>query len=203
MSSHHFVREDQEPAVFIIDPVKEDILLQLLEWSPKVIVVQEAVELIISLGIKIDAVLCTKELRDNFRNILGFQMPVEIISVEEDNPDWIRQGISFLAEQDCKAVHIIGEVPEALRNWLAETALPTIVIWDTDYKWICCHTGQFSKWVTKGSTFILAEKEHAIIHTDSHIRQHKKQDILVINLLTEGMITFSVDHPFWLGEHID
>ena len=46
MSSHHFVKEQQEPAVFILDVegISFDTVAPLLEWSPTLLVVQEAVE---------------------------------------------------------------------------------------------------------------------------------------------------------------
>ena len=56
MSSHHFVKEKQEPALIIadLDGFDEEYLGQLLEWSPTVLVPSHLVEKVISLGIKID-----------------------------------------------------------------------------------------------------------------------------------------------------
>lgn len=60
MSSHHIVREKQEPALFILglNDFDEEHLGQLLEWSPTVIVVQNMYEKIASMGIKVDVVIC-------------------------------------------------------------------------------------------------------------------------------------------------
>lgn len=203
MSSHHFVREDQEPALFITGSVNQKILLQLLEWSPKVIVVQEAVELIVSLGVKIDVVLCEAEVYDHFQAILSFQMPIQFILVDDSSTGYIQQGLSFLKEQNHKAVHLLGETSSEEMAQMAKLAPFDIVIWSNDRKWSCCRSGQFSKWVTGGSVFILDKDEDVAIHTGVDLSRHETQDHNAIKLLADGMITFQKNGLFWLGEHID
>ena len=59
MSSHHIVREKQEPALIIAngEACSFDLLGQLLEWSPFVVVLDQAIHRVIELGIKIDVLL--------------------------------------------------------------------------------------------------------------------------------------------------
>jgi thiamine pyrophosphokinase len=59
MSSHHIVRDDQEPALIIANGAEcsNELLGQLLEWSPLVIVLDSAIERAIKLEIKIDVLL--------------------------------------------------------------------------------------------------------------------------------------------------
>lgn len=59
MSSHHTVLEDQEPALFIMDAsaVPFAQIQDLLEWSPTVIVSEEALSEVLNWGIKIDVVI--------------------------------------------------------------------------------------------------------------------------------------------------
>lgn len=56
MSSHHIIRDKQEPALIIAngEACSIEILEQLLEWSPTVIVLDGALERVIELGIKVD-----------------------------------------------------------------------------------------------------------------------------------------------------
>ena len=58
MSSHHIVKEKQEPALYIYSfgEFDEEALGQLLEWSPTVIVQDTEFEKIYSLGIKADII---------------------------------------------------------------------------------------------------------------------------------------------------
>ena len=59
MSSHHIVRDDQEPALIIANGLacNTELLGQLLEWSPLVIVLDAAIERVLDLGIKVDVLL--------------------------------------------------------------------------------------------------------------------------------------------------
>ncbi|WP_442794508.1 thiamine pyrophosphokinase [Pelobium manganitolerans] len=59
MSSHHIVREKQEPALLILDLDGFDAenLGQLLEWSPVIIVPLSLYEKLWSMGIKVDVIL--------------------------------------------------------------------------------------------------------------------------------------------------
>ncbi|VTP86121.1 hypothetical protein [Sphingobacterium daejeonense] len=72
MSSHHIVRENQEPALFIANPdcLADDYLNQLLEWSPTIITLSEHYDLLKSREIKVDVVLDNqgidiKEIEEN------------------------------------------------------------------------------------------------------------------------------------------
>ena len=54
MSSHHIIRDKQEPALIIAngEECSMDLLEQLLEWSPTVVVLDGAIQRVIDLGIK-------------------------------------------------------------------------------------------------------------------------------------------------------
>ena len=59
MSSHHIVRDTQEPALIIAngEACSRELLDQLLEWNPVVMVLDGALPRVLELGIKIDIVL--------------------------------------------------------------------------------------------------------------------------------------------------
>ena len=59
MSSHHIVREGQEPALIIANgqACSMDLLNQLLEWSPFIVVLDGALSRVLELGIKFDVAL--------------------------------------------------------------------------------------------------------------------------------------------------
>ena len=56
MSSHHIVKEGQEPALIIAngESCSTELLGQLLEWSPFVVVLDGAINRVLDLGIKVD-----------------------------------------------------------------------------------------------------------------------------------------------------
>ena len=57
MSSHHIVRDDQEPALIIANGMEcsESLLNQLMEWSPFVLVLDGAIHRVLEKQIKFDA----------------------------------------------------------------------------------------------------------------------------------------------------
>ncbi|MBD3725125.1 MAG: thiamine diphosphokinase, partial [Flavobacteriaceae bacterium] len=59
MSSHHIVRDDQEPALIIANGAacSKELMGQLLEWSPFVVVLDSAIDRVLNLGIKVDVLL--------------------------------------------------------------------------------------------------------------------------------------------------
>lgn len=63
MSSHHIVREKQEPALLVlgVDNFSEELLGQLLEWSPTVITTPHTAEKLDTFGIKVDWVITDGE----------------------------------------------------------------------------------------------------------------------------------------------
>ena len=81
MSSHHIVRDDQEPALIIANGAScsEELLGQLLEWSPYVIVLDSAVTRAIQLGIKIDVILGDFDRNFDPYFYTNEQFPLEII----------------------------------------------------------------------------------------------------------------------------
>ena len=82
MSSHHIVREKQEPALIIAngEACSEDLLGQLLEWSPFVLVLDGAIDRVLNRGIKIDVLFGDFDHLDiDLEDLKSSQFPIEII----------------------------------------------------------------------------------------------------------------------------
>lgn len=79
MSSHHIVREKQEPALLVLglNNFPDEQFGQLLEWSPTVITTQQTAEKLNSYGIKIDWIIT------NGKNEV-LQSDVKLIPLGED-----------------------------------------------------------------------------------------------------------------------
>ena len=80
MSSHHFVKEGQEPALFILDNIAFRYAESLLEWVPLVMVADSVLESVLQWGIKIDVVLQSKYSIEFIEDLIKDQGPVETIS---------------------------------------------------------------------------------------------------------------------------
>jgi len=102
MSSHHIIREKQEPALLIAELGAFDLenLGQLLEWSPTVIVLKNAVEKVDSLGLKIDVIIDNEEENPLIQEHTKF--------IKATNNQLLDTAFLFLQEEGYSAVNVIA-----------------------------------------------------------------------------------------------
>ena len=98
MSSHHIVKDKQEPALIIAngEDCSYDLLSQLLEWSPTVLVLDGAITRVLELGIKVDIVLGDFDSAKNIEELLIDQQPIKIIHTPDQNKTDLEKGIEHL-----------------------------------------------------------------------------------------------------------
>ncbi|MEX8547738.1 MAG: thiamine diphosphokinase [Mucilaginibacter sp.] len=142
MSSHHIVREKQEPALLILDLAgfDEEHLGQLLEWSPTVLVNDASAEKLQSLGIKFDVLLSETEnptLQEHLR----------VLPIQENA---LKTGLQFLVVEKYPAVNIITD-KRSIANFLVFADQITLVIFSNNQKIYPVGSG-FSKWKAAGET---------------------------------------------------
>ncbi|GAB2701450.1 thiamine diphosphokinase [Mucilaginibacter koreensis] len=101
MSSHHIVREKQEPALLILSLTGFDTehLGQLLEWSPTLIAAAPVADDLLAADIHIDYLLT-----DN-ADTPPAQPGLQIITAAPD--DFLKAGLNFLIEKGYPAVNLI------------------------------------------------------------------------------------------------
>jgi thiamine pyrophosphokinase len=101
MSSHHIVRENQEPALLIEDLflIDEEDLGQLLEWSPTIVVEAGTIDLLDARGYKFDIVFTKNSISDSQENL-------KVISYDDA---FLRTAIEYLIANHYKAVNILTD----------------------------------------------------------------------------------------------
>ncbi len=109
MSSHHIVRDDQEPALIIANGASCNIELlgQLLEWSPLVIVLDSAIERVVELGIKVDVLLGDFDRGFDANYYKETQFPLEIIHTPDQNKTDLEKAFDYLIERKMPAVNVV------------------------------------------------------------------------------------------------
>lgn len=109
MSSHHIVRDDQEPALIIANGAacSEELLGQLLEWSPLVVVLDSAIERVISLGIKVDVLLGDFDRGFDPQDFIQSQHPIEIIHTPDQEKTDLEKAFDYLIERKIPAVNVV------------------------------------------------------------------------------------------------
>lgn len=109
MSSHHIVRDDQEPALIIANGAEcsKELMGQLLEWSPLVIVLDNAIERVIELGIKVDVLLGDFDEGFNAEKYKEMQYPLEIVySLDQEKTD-LEKAFDYLIDRKIPAANVI------------------------------------------------------------------------------------------------
>jgi thiamine pyrophosphokinase len=149
MSSHHIVREKQEPALLLLNlsGFNEEYLGQILEWSPTILVPLHLFEKVVSLGIKIDAVLAQED-----PNLLYFQEHVKVISCDEDVLDC---ALKYLVAEGFPAVNVVNNHFKA-NEYQFYTDLIDLVIFNGSQKIFPIKSG-FSKWKPAGENIFVLQ----------------------------------------------
>ena len=109
MSSHHIVRDDQEPALIIANGAACNIELlgQLLEWSPLVIVLDSAMERVLDLGIKVDVLLGDFDRGFDPEYYKEKQFPLEIVHTPDQVKTDLEKAFDYLVERNIPAVNVV------------------------------------------------------------------------------------------------
>lgn len=159
MSSHHIIREKQEPALLIAngEACSEELIGQLLEWSPTVVVLDSAIWRVFGLGIKVDVLLGDFDRDLDLDSIRAQQYPLDIVHAPDQNKTDLDKGIEYLIEQGYPAVNIIWATGRRADHTL--TNMTNIVrykdqiriVMIDDHSKIFPLVGRFEKWYEAGT----------------------------------------------------
>jgi len=159
MSSHHIVKEKQEPALIIAngEACSEELLGQLLEWSPFIVVLDRAIYRVLELGIKIDVWMGDFDEDHDFDSIRSRQDPLEIINTPDQDKTDLEKAIDFLIERDFPAANIVWATGRRadhsitnITNLVRYKKQIRLVLYD-DFSKIFPLTGTYEKWYVAGT----------------------------------------------------
>lgn len=163
MSSHHIVRDDQEPALIIANGAACDpeLLGQLLEWSPLVVVLDSAIERVIELGIKVDVLLGDFDRGFDPEIYKTSQFPIEIVHAPDQDKTDLEKAFDYLIERKIPAANVVWATGRRadhtitnLTNIVRYRNLLKIVILD-DHSKIFLLPSKFEKWYTANTPISL------------------------------------------------
>jgi thiamine pyrophosphokinase len=190
MSSHHIVRENQEPALVILDAhaIPFEKVQELLEWMPTIIVLHSQIETVMGWGIKIDVVLVPASEEAVWVDRTKEQQPIEIVSFRS-NESAIDNVISFLKSKNIPAV-----------NWLVSDTETLLMLSDfkgdtevfiNNIRWSRVKSGRFEKWLPKGTVLHCFPKDACSEFFNSRFSIEKN-----------GVVGLNAGKLFWVGEEI-
>lgn len=141
MSSHHVIREKQEPALLVLgmNNFSDEHLGQLLEWSPTVMVTPLMGEKLNAYGIKIDWVVADEDIGT-------IQSDVKILPVDNEAP--LLSALKFLTDNGYPAVNVVTDELD-IKDYLPFADKINLVIFYDNQK-IYPVTSGFSKWKPAG-----------------------------------------------------
>lgn len=208
MSSHHVVRDQQEPALLILDPevINRDILKGLLEWNPTVIVIEDSWQEINDNGIKADVILLkAPRPAETFKGEPGRQAPVKILRYSTDNPAII-VALNSLVVQNYLSVNIVAA--ESTQNELKPLLSPFfhqlhITFYHQNFKSYFVPGGKFEKWARKKQQFLMLDWQVSKKIRSEGLIQNQQASHLSFTAIDHGKIIIDAYHlPFWLTEEL-
>ena len=163
MSSHHIVRDDQEPALIIANGAScsFELLGQLLEWSPIVVVLDNAIDRVLQLDIKVDVLLGDFDDDFNPQIYKEKQFPLEIVHTPDQNKTDLEKAFEYLIEKGHKAVNVVWATGKRADHTISNITnivrfrnTLKIVILD-DHSKIFLLPNKFEKWYPKNTPISL------------------------------------------------
>ncbi len=163
MSSHHIVRDDQEPALIIANGASchDELLGQLLEWSPLVIVLDSAIERVVARNIKVDVLLGDFDRGFNPEEFVKSQYPIEIIHAPDQDKTDLEKAFEYLIQRKIPAANVIWATGKRadhtmsnLTNMVRYRNNLKVVIHD-DHSKIFLLPRYFQKWYPAGTIISL------------------------------------------------
>jgi thiamine pyrophosphokinase len=163
MSSHHIIRDAQEPALIIAngEACSFELMGELLEWSPLVIVLDSAINRVLELGIKVDVLLGDFDRDFDAEKIRQEQYPIEIVHTPDQNKTDLEKAFDYLIEKGFPAANVIWATGRRADHTITNITNVVrfrdklkIVILD-DYSKIFLLPRFYEKWYTSGTPISL------------------------------------------------
>lgn len=211
MSSHHVVREAQEPALLILDPeyLSDPELAPLLEWSPTIIAMADTLAPLIKGGLKVDMVVATQGQLSALSSLLDSQAPVQVETIQAGESPLIT-AFRYLSKKKHQAVNILcspeqleEDLPQQLAN---QEHIMNIVLLDGKSRHALCRTGQFNKWLPAGEQLHIRPALAAGSISTSGFSRNLKEAVLrescSLETIQAGPIHIEASCPVWVVESL-
>jgi len=194
MSSHHIVRENQEPALLIADAhaISFEKIQELLEWMPTVVVLSNEADTVISWGIKVDVVIAPLNELAKWQDRLIDQAPVKLISFNPGE-DPLATAIYFLAASKANAVNCLLKTTDDLKRVATYSQLDTEAF-VANKLWSCIRNGHYEKWLPANALLNLLPEEVRSEFPELKTGYYRTTE--------DGMVSLKSTQTFWVGEEL-
>lgn len=124
MSSHHFVKEGQEPALLCLDPdaLSYEQLGGLLAWVPLLMADIRCLDTLLDWQVKVDVLLCAEEQREDVLPKLTAQAPVSILTYQREE-EALATGLYYLQAKRHEALSVAVAPARLDAVWLQAVSM--------------------------------------------------------------------------------
>lgn len=194
MSSHHFVKEGQEPALFILDEVSLEVIEPLLEWVPLILVPDDILDHVLQWGIKIDVVIQHLHSVELLEEKLQEQLPIHIVPADGK---FITKGLQFLKDHNQASVNIaiITPAEDIIREIESAANLLQVSIYSGLEKWLYVTSCKFEKWMDEGQILSIRSEPTTNVATKGLTQYGSDWQTRY-----SGLVTLESTAPFWIRE---
>lgn len=163
MSSHHVIRDEQEPALIIAngESCNFELIGQLLEWSPLVVVLDSAIDRVLDLGIKVDVLLGDFDRDFQAEKYLEKQFPLEIVHTPNQELTDLEKALNYLINRGFPAANVVWATGKRadhtmtnLTNIVQYRNKIKVVVLD-DYSKVFLLPNSYEKWYPAGTIISL------------------------------------------------
>jgi thiamine pyrophosphokinase len=205
MSSHHIVRDEQEPALLLWQPGQLSYARagELLEWSPRVVVHQQALAEALSWGIKLDAVWAAAHQLEETALLLAHQQPVALLPLVAASPlegvlRWLREknqsSLNLIADaraDNFALLRQLQEVPEGIQ----------VQVFSQEWRYSFFSRPEAQKWLPEESRLRLVAFGAFPEITESEVQLEASSSFVQeFRMKKAGLLKLKAEEAFWLGE---
>ena len=192
MSSHHVIRDEQEPALIIAngEACSFELMGELLEWSPLVVVLDSAIHRVLDLNIKVDVLLGDFDRDFDAESIRKEQYPIEIVYTPDQDKTDLEKAFEYLIKRGFPAVNVVWATGRRadhtitnITNIVRFREQLKIVIID-DYSKIFLLPKVYEKWYPKGTPISLIPVGTASEITTQNLKYTLDNESLTIGYRT-------------------
>jgi hypothetical protein len=194
MSSHHFVKEGQEPALFILEEVSLPVIEPLLEWVPLILVADDILDHVLQWGIKIDVVIQHLHSVELLQEKLQDQLPIHIVPADGK---FITKGLQFLNDHNQSSVNMAITTPteDIIREIESAANLLQVSIYSGLEKWLYVTSCKFEKWMDEGQILSIRSEPTTNVETKGLTQYGSGWQTR-----HSGLVTLESTAPFWIRE---
>jgi len=191
MSSHHIIRDQQEPALLVLSlkNTSFELIEQLLEWSPTVLCTPQTFELFLSKNTKFDYLLSnqTNITLQGERPFADFQ-----VVICDQSIDYLQAGLQILSKLGHEFVHVIDDEKFDLLSFEMYDCMckPIYVNQKGKSFWLKEH---FSMWLSANTRLTCSGVKLSSV--ENLLFDPVQGDLQVVN---DGQVAFDVEQPAWL-----